>query len=121
MIPLDQRVERYARMESVELRIFLKDPGLPKEDEDAIKRELDRRGVNYAPRNRKSSVSSRPLAPREHDYAGPPQSVTVADVSMPFGSMVVFILKWSLASIPAMIILFIIFFFFYTMFLSWLR
>jgi len=34
--------------------------------------------------------------------------VTVVDVQMPFGSMVVFILKWTLAAIPAMIILFII-------------
>lgn len=31
--------------------------------------------------------------------------VTVVDVHMPFGSMVVFILKWTLAAIPAMIIL----------------
>jgi hypothetical protein len=34
--------------------------------------------------------------------------VTVVDVQMPFGSMVVFILKWTLAAIPAMIILFIL-------------
>jgi hypothetical protein len=34
--------------------------------------------------------------------------VTVVDVQMPFGSMVVFILKWTLASIPALIILGII-------------
>ena len=33
--------------------------------------------------------------------------VTVVDVQMPFGSMVVFILKWTLAAVPAMIILFI--------------
>ena len=30
--------------------------------------------------------------------------VTVVDVQMPFGSMVMFILKWTLASIPAVII-----------------
>ena len=36
----------------------------------------------------------------------PPRAeVTVVDVQMPFGSMVVFILKWTLASIPALIIL----------------
>ena len=34
--------------------------------------------------------------------------VTVVDVQMPFGSMVMFILKWTLAAIPAMIILGII-------------
>jgi hypothetical protein len=34
--------------------------------------------------------------------------VTVVDIQMPFGSMVVFILKWTLASIPALIILAIV-------------
>lgn len=38
----------------------------------------------------------------------PIQHVSVRDVSMPFGSMVVFILKWTLASIPAMLILLLI-------------
>jgi hypothetical protein len=38
----------------------------------------------------------------------PVQQVSVRDVTMPFGSMVVFILKWTLASIPAMLILFLI-------------
>jgi len=41
--------------------------------------------------------------------AAPSRSeVTVVDVQMPFGSMVVFILKWALASIPALIILVIL-------------
>ena len=34
--------------------------------------------------------------------------VTVVDVQMPFGSMVVFMIKWALATIPAIIILAII-------------
>lgn len=38
----------------------------------------------------------------------PLQQVSVRDVSMPFGSMVVFILKWTLASIPAMLIIVLI-------------
>jgi hypothetical protein len=38
----------------------------------------------------------------------PVQKVSVSDVSMPFGSMVVFILKWTLASIPAMLIIVLI-------------
>jgi hypothetical protein len=37
------------------------------------------------------------------------QRVIVTDVDMPFGSMVVFIIKWTLASIPALIILWLIF------------
>lgn len=39
-----------------------------------------------------------------------PQRVTVTDIDMPFGSMVVFMLKWALAAIPAgLILLFVIF------------
>lgn len=33
-------------------------------------------------------------------------SVTVVDIKMPFLSMVVFMVKWAIASIPALIILF---------------
>ena len=36
------------------------------------------------------------------------QEVTVTDIKMPFGSMVVFMVKWALASIPAIIILFLV-------------
>lgn len=35
-------------------------------------------------------------------------SVSISDIKMPFGSMVVLMVKWAIASIPAMIILFII-------------
>jgi hypothetical protein len=40
------------------------------------------------------------------DYK-PPQriEVTVVDIQMPFWSMVAFVIKWTLASIPAVIIL----------------
>lgn len=38
-----------------------------------------------------------------------PQRVSIAEVSMPFGSMVGFIIKWTLASIPALLILWAIF------------
>ncbi|MCZ6635889.1 MAG: hypothetical protein O7G87_21025 [bacterium] len=34
------------------------------------------------------------------------QRVTVVNIHMPFWSMVVFMVKWSIASIPALIILF---------------
>jgi hypothetical protein len=34
--------------------------------------------------------------------------VVITDISMSFGSMVVFMVKWSLASIPAIIILFVL-------------
>jgi hypothetical protein len=35
----------------------------------------------------------------------PPSEVRVVDIDMPIGSMVVFMLKWAIASIPALIIL----------------
>lgn len=35
--------------------------------------------------------------------------VVVTDINMPFGSMVVFMVKWALASIPAVIILAVVF------------
>jgi hypothetical protein len=37
-----------------------------------------------------------------------PESVVVRDVRMPFGSMVVFMVKWAIASIPALIILIVL-------------
>jgi hypothetical protein len=41
--------------------------------------------------------------------AGPMNArVTVTDVDMPFGSMVRFMVKWALASIPAFLMLFFI-------------
>ena len=33
------------------------------------------------------------------------QRVVVTDIHMPFGSMIVFMVKWALASIPALLIL----------------
>ena len=40
--------------------------------------------------------------------ASPPQEpapVRIVDIKMPFGSMVVFMVKWAIAAIPALIIL----------------
>ncbi len=55
-------------------------------------------------------MSSLPPAPIA--YTSPldtRQRVIVTDIDMPFGSMVLFIIKWALASIPALIILWVIF------------
>lgn len=41
--------------------------------------------------------------------SGLPQHVVVTDFDMPFGSMVTFMVKWAIAAIPAVIILFIVF------------
>ncbi len=47
-------------------------------------------------------VAGRPLAPKAADLAQP---VRITDVDMPFGSMVWFMVKWAIATIPALIIL----------------
>jgi hypothetical protein len=46
------------------------------------------------------------------------QQVVVTNISMPFGSMVIFMIKWAIASIPAVIILSIIGFFAWAFILS---
>ena len=40
--------------------------------------------------------------------ADPRQEVVVADIHMPFWSMVTFMVKWAIASIPAILILFVL-------------
>ena len=42
--------------------------------------------------------------------------VSITDIKMPFWSMVVFMIKWAIASIPAMIIISIIFGILYAIF-----
>ena len=38
-------------------------------------------------------------------HISPTQEVTIKDIDMSFGNMIVFMVKWALASIPAMIII----------------
>jgi len=44
----------------------------------------------------------------EQEMNEPASQVIVNDISMPFNSMVVFMIKWAIAAIPAMIILYLI-------------
>jgi len=46
------------------------------------------------------------------------QRVVVTDVRMPFWSMVVFMVKWTVAAIPAMVILFFLLMAFFAIFSS---
>lgn len=52
------------------------------------------------------------LPPQPTPYMSPAaplrQAVVITDIDMPFGSMVRFIVKWVIASIPAILILWII-------------
>ncbi len=38
------------------------------------------------------------------------QNITITDIRIPFGRMVAIILKWMLASIPAILLMYLIFF-----------
>ena len=51
-----------------------------------------------------SSVSSQSRSTKQPEQ----QEVVVVDVSVPFGSMVVFMVKWAIASIPAFLILIVL-------------
>ena len=55
-----------------------------------------------------SSATSRTRATKQPER----QEVVVVDVSVPFGSMVVFMVKWAIASIPAFLILIVLGFIF---------
>ena len=46
---------------------------------------------------------------KETEKAEDISTVRIADIKMPFGSMVVFMVKWAIASIPAIIILYVLF------------
>ena len=46
-----------------------------------------------------------PAAPPAPGVSPQPMPVTVVDFQMPFGSMVIFMIKWALAAIPAFLIL----------------
>ena len=49
------------------------------------------------------------------------QSVAITDIHMPFGSMVVFMIKWAIAAIPALIILGLIYLMFFAVIVGMFR
>lgn len=63
------------------------------------------RAINQA--NRRASATSSYLAAATKGLDGV-QPVVVVDVHMRFGSMVMFMIKWAIASIPAFLILLLI-------------
>ena len=60
-------------------------------------------------KNEKEAVEQREQKRNEQQHRIEEKSVYVKGFSMPFGEMVEFMVKWAIASIPAFIILFIIF------------
>lgn len=124
--PLEQRIARYRELSGDALRELLRDRRLPREDQDAIHAEFERRRAERTARlNRPGTAASDGVGvriaaesrggggARESKRPTAAQQVTVTDIDMPFGSMVSFMVRWSLASIPAFIILFAIFFLFF--------
>ena len=125
---LEQRIARYRELSGDTLRAIAKDPLTPEEDRDAIQAEFERRRHERTARTGRSTPSAKEMTSpsasmtsrhRRAATEGPRegrasvQEVTVRDLDMPFASMVVFMVKWALASIPAFIILFAIFFVFF--------
>ena len=55
-----------------------------------------------------SSIDERTVEVSSDDNGVVDNGVIITDVKMKFGSMVVFMVKWVIASIPAMIILFLV-------------
>src|SRR6185312_7592522 len=81
------------------LRRMERDPQFTTAQWAIIAEEIKTRGGSAAP-----GPASRPA----RSEAGRPTAVRIIDVDMPFESMVGFMVKWALASIPAILILSVI-------------
>ena len=46
-----------------------------------------------------------PAQPGQSYFAQPPQRISVVDFDMPFSRMVIFMIKWAFAAIPAVIVI----------------
>jgi hypothetical protein len=99
--------EKYSQMSDDELLGIEADRrSLVLEAKEALEQELKKRNIAV-------SDSGATAAPAEPQSSGRSE-VVITDISMPFLSMVSFMVKWALASIPALAILTII------AFLAWL-
>ena len=65
--------------------------------------------VTIPNKTREPVPSSSAVDRRKTTAANRPEAVVITDIKMPFGSMIVFMVKWALAAIPALILLFIIY------------
>ena len=95
----DETDAQFAHMSDEELRAASSDPSVPARLLPALKAEL---------RSRRASPSM-DHQPWQHTppvvHFPPTMQVVVTDVHMSFGSMIVFMVKWAFASIPAFIII----------------
>lgn len=73
------------------------------------RREADRQAVEWIT-SREAAAEAKAAEPVTPPFAlarnlGDVSRVAVVDIQMPFGSMVVFMVKWALASVPALMLL----------------
>ena len=91
-VPLNE-ASRYTTMSDDDLVYAERDPHASATERAAIVKEIGRRAAVRA----RYPSSQQPLPPS--------QSVVVKDIDMPFLSMVFFMVKWTMAAIPVLIIL----------------
>jgi hypothetical protein len=93
---------RFANMSTDELIQARLARDISAADAEEIQQELLRRraGREPGPGPARGALEERSGSARE------PRPVRIVDFDMPFGSMVVFMLKWTFAAIPAMLLLF---------------
>ena len=63
-------------------------------------------------------ANTRPISPALEKKKRKLPEVKVADINMSFGSMMRFMIKWSFASIPAIIVLMLVYSFFFSFLLA---
>ncbi len=64
------------------------------------------------PQSNNSLKEKMEIETNQKDLAEKSSRVKITDINMPFWSMVIFMVKWAIASIPAIIILMLLFMFF---------
>ena len=82
------------------------EPDAVKVAKQILKERIESTHTINSPKDSKSDVDVEVI--HTDDTNSTNQNVTVTDIDMPFMSMVTFMVKWSIATIPAFIILFII-------------
>ena len=80
-----------------------------KEDEQKRKEEARLKEIEYAQTHLGLDVPINNREMKSKNENKGTQTVKISDIDMPFGSMVIFMVKWAIASIPALLILMVLF------------
>src|SRR5688572_2406427 len=95
--------DQYAKMSDSELAQMESRRDISNEDWSGLMEEMKRRADRRPAPAGRAAISTSPAALSPGRPTS--QAVVITDIAMPFGSMVVFMVKWSIATIPALIIL----------------